>query len=90
MEGIPDIYTWISGVIVISGVGFIVYGEHLRDHETKHNQDNNNKINVKSFDENDDNENDNETDNESMITEDDDIESKIPEIEMISLSETIY
>ncbi len=31
LEGIPDLKTWLSGFVVISGVALITYGEHLRE-----------------------------------------------------------
>lgn len=48
IEGIPDLYTWIGGFVVISGVALITYGEHQRSHtennenEIKCGTDNNN------------------------------------------------
>ena len=41
IEGIPDIYTWVGGSVVIAGVGLITYGEYQRTSREKLNDENN-------------------------------------------------
>lgn len=41
IEGIPDLYTWIGGFVVLSGVGLITYGEFLRTHGDNTNHETN-------------------------------------------------
>ena len=33
IEGVPDLYTWIGGTVIIIGVGFITVGEYKRTHK---------------------------------------------------------
>lgn len=39
IEGIPDAATWIGGLIVMSGVGLLSAGEHLREQKEQHEHD---------------------------------------------------
>lgn len=79
IECIPDIYTWIGGFVVLSGVGLITYGEYQRTHvknpndnnekNNNENEKNNNDIEKKSIELINDNSRD---DSETVLLSDDD------------------